>query len=197
VPDKSNGYEAIAEAFSRTRSPSIGPGVVRNWAKQLRPGASILDLGCGNGVPITATLIQDGFEVYGVDASATLVAQFRDRFPDVAVDCNPVEESVFFNRTFDAAIAWGLLFLLPAETQRALVGKVARVLNQGGHFLFTAPRQVCSWKDGMTGLLSVSLGQTEYERELAEHGLALVGNNEDEGGNYHYFATKNRLTARS
>jgi len=190
VSDKSSGYETIAEVFARTRSASIGSGVVRNWAKRLRPGATILDLGCGNGVPITETLIQDGFEVYGVDASATLVAQFRGRFPDVAVECNPVEESVFFDRTFDAAVAWGLVFLLPAGTQRALVGKVARVLNAGGHFLFTAPRQVCTWKDGLTGLLSISLGQTEYEGALAAHGLALVGNDEDEGGNYYYLATK-------
>lgn len=190
MSDKSSGYETIAEVFARTRSASIGPGVVRNWAKRLRAGAAILDLGCGNGVPITETLIQDGFEVYGVDASATLVAQFRGRFPDVAVECHPVEESVFFNRTFDAAVAWGLLFLLPAATQRALVGKVARVLNAGGHFLFTAPRQACTWKDGMTGLLSLSLGQTEYEGALEAHGLALVGNDEDEGGNYYYLATR-------
>lgn len=190
MADRSNGYEAIAEVYSRTRAASIGPGVVRNWAKRLCPGASILDLGCGNGIPVTEALIQEGFTVYGVDASATLVALCRARFPDVVVECNAVEDSTFFGRTFDAAIAWGLLFLLPVETQRAVTGKVARVLNQGGHFLFTAPRQVCSWKDAMTGLLSTSLGQTEYGRELAEHGLVLAGNDEDEGGNYYYFATK-------
>src|SRR4030095_2778727 len=35
VQDKSNGYEAIAEHFSRARTVSIGPRVVRAWAKAL------------------------------------------------------------------------------------------------------------------------------------------------------------------
>jgi hypothetical protein len=42
----------------------------------------------------------------------------------------------------------------------------------------------------MTGLPSISLGHDAYEQELAAHGLALVGDDEDEGGNYYYFAAK-------
>ena len=133
--DMSNGYEAIAEAFIRARTPSIGPDVVRKWTKWLQPGASILDIGCGYGVPISEALLQEGFKVYGVDASEALVAQFRERFPGVAVECSSVEESSFFNRTFDAVAAWGLMFIFPVDTQRRLIGKVARALNRPGHFL--------------------------------------------------------------
>jgi hypothetical protein len=161
VLDKSNGYEAIAEAFTRARRPSIGPATVRKWTKRLQPGASILDIGCGYGVPISEALLQEGFAVYGVDAS----------------------------ETFDAVVAWGLMFILSGDTQRSLIGKVARVLNRPGHLLFTAPRQACSWLDGMTGLPSISLGHDAYAHELAAHGLVLVGNDEDEGGNYYYLAT--------
>src|SRR6185436_502859 len=135
-------------------------------------------------------LLQEGLTVYGVDASETLVAKFREQFPNVNVECSPVEESLFFSRTFDAVLAWGLMFLLPADTQRSLIGKVARALNSQGQFLFTSPREVCSWMDGMTGLPSISLGHEVYEQELAAHGLALVGNDKDEGENYYYFATK-------
>lgn len=190
VQDKTNGYEAIAEAFTRSRTPSIGPKIVRKWATRLQPGSAILDIGCGYGVPISETLLQEGFVVYGVDASETLVAKFRERFPDAAVECNSVEASSFFNRTFDAVLAWGLMFLLSADTQRAVFGKVARALNRDGHFLFTSPREACSWMDGMTGLPSISLGHGMYEQELAAHGLVLVGNDKDEGDNYYYFATK-------
>jgi 2-polyprenyl-3-methyl-5-hydroxy-6-metoxy-1,4-benzoquinol methylase len=190
VQDKSNGYEALAEAFTQARTLSIGPSVVRQWATRLQPGASILDIGCGYGVPISETLLQEGFAVYGVDASETLVAKFRERFPGAAVECNSVEESSFFNRTFDAVLAWGLMFLLPASTQRNLIGKAARTLNRHGHFLFTSPKEACSWMDGMTGLPSISLGHEVYEQELAAHGLVLVGNDEDKGENYYYFATR-------
>jgi 2-polyprenyl-3-methyl-5-hydroxy-6-metoxy-1,4-benzoquinol methylase len=190
MSDESNGYEAIAEEFTRARTMSIGPKVVRQWAKSLQPGASILDLGCGFGVPISEPLIQDGFAVHGVDASKTLVSKFRERFPHVPVECSSVERSAFFNRTFDAVVAWGLMFLLPVETQCSLIAKVARTLNRNGRFLFTSPRQARSWMDGMTGLPSISLGHDTYVRELTAHGLALTGNDEDEGSNYYYFATK-------
>lgn len=185
----SNGYEAIAEAFSRARRTFIGPDVVRKWTKRLQPCASILEIGCGSGVPISEALLQEKFKVFGVDASETLVAQFQERFPEVPIECSSVEESSFFNRTFDAVVAWGLMFLLPADAQRNLIGKVARTLNRPGHFLFTAPRQSCSWQDGMTCLPSVSLGHDAYIQELTAHGLVCVGNDEDIGGNYYYFAT--------
>jgi len=95
-----------------------------------------------------------------------------------------------FSRTFDAVVAWGLIFILQAGAQQRLIGKVARTLNRQGHFLFTSPKQVCTWMDSMTDLPSISLGHEVYEQELGAHGLVLVGNDEDEGENYYYFATK-------
>ena len=190
MPDQSNGYERIAEAFMRARTPSIGPTVVRRWARTLPAGASILDLGCGSGVPISEALLEEGFAIYAVDASETLIAKFRERFPGVPVECSSVEKSLFFSRSFDAAVAWGLVFLLPPETQRSLIRKVARALNRGGQFLFTAPREAGTWTDGMTGLPSYSLGHEAYERELAAHHLRLVGTDVDEGDNHYYFAAK-------
>ena len=188
--DKSNGYEAIAEHFSRARTVSIGPRIVREWTKGLADGATILDLGCGYGIPISQTLLQDGFTVYGVDASPTLVSKFRKQFPNTPVECSPVEESAFFSRTFDAVIAWGLIFILPVESQRILIDKVARVLNPNGKFLFTATKEPVTWMDNLTDLPSISLGHEVYEQELAAHRLVLVGNDQDEGGNYYYFAIK-------
>lgn len=188
--DKSNGYEAIAEAFTRARTPSVGPRIVRKWGARLPPGAAVLDLGCGNGVPISEALLSDGFAVYGVDASQTLVAKFRARFPEAKIEWSSVEESPFFNRTFDGVVAWGLMFLLPAEVQRTVIGKVARALNHDGHFLFTSAKEAGSWTDAMTGLPSISLGQDAYEQGLSAHGLELIGNDLDEGDNYYYFATR-------
>lgn len=185
-----DGYEKIAEAFLQARRSSIGPTVVRKWAAGLQAGASILDLGCGSGVPISQALLQEGFVIYGVDASPTLIAKFRGRFPEVPLECSSVEDSLFFNRTFDAAVAWGLMFLLPLDTQRSVLGKVARVLNPNGQFLFTAPKEAGSWPDALTGLPSYSLGHEAYERQLAANGLRLFANDVDEGDNYYYFTVK-------
>jgi hypothetical protein len=55
--DPSNGYEAAAPEFIRRRQQSrIGVAMMRTWARSLPRGGSILDLGCGAGVPISARL---------------------------------------------------------------------------------------------------------------------------------------------
>lgn len=71
--DKSNGDEEVASVFiarrGRTNS-GIGASFVADWCQTLPSGATILDLGCGTGVPILQVLVERGFKVYGVDASS-------------------------------------------------------------------------------------------------------------------------------
>jgi 2-polyprenyl-3-methyl-5-hydroxy-6-metoxy-1,4-benzoquinol methylase len=100
--DRSNQYEAVAAEFIRRRDQSaVGAATVRSWTRLLPAGASILDLGCGHGVPISAALMEDGLIVYGVDASDSLTAEFRRRFPQTPVACEAAEDSSFFERTFE------------------------------------------------------------------------------------------------
>lgn len=193
TPDKSNGYEEIASIFISRRGQNVlgvGASVVADWSEILPTGARVLDLGCGTGVPITQTLIERGFDVYGVDASASMIAAFRARFPRIPVECSAVEDSNFFGRTFEGVVAWGLFFLLDAEDQRRLIAKVAAVLPTGGRLLFTAPSQSCSWTDAMTERISISLGHEVYRNALEAEGMLLIGTHRDEGENHYYFALK-------
>ena len=45
------------------------------------PGALAVDLGCGNG-GLTGKLIERGYRVVGVDASAPMLALAKERYPD-------------------------------------------------------------------------------------------------------------------
>lgn len=194
--DASNGYEAVAPEFMRRRELStIGVATVRMWARSLPRGGAVLDLGCGSGAPISTALSSAGFAVYGIDASASLTAAFRRRLPHAHVACEAIEDSRFFDRTFDGVIAVGLMFLLPSDAQRDLIRKVAGALNPDGRFLFTSPAQRCTWTDVLTGKQSRSLGAEEYKAAFSEAGLTLVGEHEDEGEN-HYYDTR-PLLARS
>src|SRR5687767_13416223 len=118
--DQSNGYEQVAKRFIERRGmdvDGVGASVVRRWSKGLSPGASVLDLGCGTGIPISKVLMDADMNIHGIDASPTMVETFRKNFPTTPVACEAVEDSLFFNRTFDVIIAWGLIFLLPERTQ--------------------------------------------------------------------------------
>ncbi|HEY6307118.1 MAG TPA: class I SAM-dependent methyltransferase [Candidatus Angelobacter sp.] len=190
VPDdKSNGYEQVAETFMQVRDTWIGPTTVRQWSRILPRGCAVLELGCGHGV-VSQALIDEGFEVYGIDASAKMIEAFRKRFPHAHAECSAVEDSEFFRRTFDGVVAWGLMFLLPPDVQVAVMPKIARALNAGGKLLFTAPRQECAWQDILTGWESFSLGDERYRKLLHTEGLALDGEEQDEGDNHYYLVSK-------
>lgn len=194
--DGSNGYEAVAALYIAGRGTrarvgdAIGAAVVRAWASAFPPGASVLDLGAGPGEPSTRILQEAGLETWAVDASAAMVAAFRERFPAVPIEHNTVDASSFFDRTYDGVLAWGLLFLFEPNAQALVIEKVARALKPKGRFLFTAPREPAEWLDGMTGRPSRSLGEDAYRRLLREAGLTWVADARDEGDNHYYVVEK-------
>ncbi len=189
--DHSNGYEAISGDFMSIRNDSaIGAATVRDWSRRLPHGGSVLDLGCGHGMPISKTLTEEGLSVHGIDASTSLMAAFRARFPNATAECNTVEDMRLPDHGFDGVVAWGLVFMLSPDNQALLVRKVAATLKPGGRFLFTAPGQDCEWRDSLTHQRSVSLGRERYRGLLEAEGLLLVSEIEDEGKNHYYSAQR-------
>ena len=200
--DHSNGYESVAAEFlmGRGRAPStaVGAKEVRDWTRTLPHGATVLDLGCGTGLPITRVLVDESLNVYGVDAAPSLVAAFRRNLPEVPVVCESVVESSFFNRKFEGVVAWGLIFLLQLQGQRHLIQSVSDILLPGGRFLFTSSRgtEPLVWNDGMTGLESRSLGSAEYRKLLSEVGLYVTREYEDVGENHYFDVVKGMSASR-
>ncbi len=189
--DRSNGWEAVAAEFVAARPRlAIGGASAKRWAASLPPGSSVLDLGCGSGEPIARAFADAGHEIFGVDASPTMIAAFRERFPRAVVACEAVETSTFFGRSFDAVVAWGLLFLLPEEEQRRFFPRVAAALRVGGWLFFTSPVQRCAWNDVSTGRASLSLGGEAYRELLRASGFDVVGEADDEGENHSYEAIR-------
>lgn len=159
-------------------------------ALALSPGSSVLDLGCGSGVPIARALVGAGDKVVGIDASPTMIAALRERFPGPGAACEPLKSSMFFGRAIEAVVAWGLLFLLRGEARRRFFPRVAAALRTGGRLFFTAPVERCSWKDLSTGRTSRSLGGEACRDLLRASGFELVGEEDDEGENHSFAAIR-------
>jgi SAM-dependent methyltransferase len=197
--DLSNGYESVSEEFlarrgnSRTRSIAIGVKEVRKWAKTLLRGSRVIDLGCGPGFPLTVVLVEEGLQVFGVDASPSFVAAFQRNLPGTPIVCESVLESRLFDQTFDAVLSIGLIFLLKAEEQHRLIRRFADTLVPGGRLLFTSSAKPAVWKDVMTGLESISLGDEEYRTLLGAAGISVAKEYEDVGENHYFDGFKGNL----
>jgi SAM-dependent methyltransferase len=190
MTDRSQGWDAVAAPFQRMRS-GAGATTVGTWARRcLRPGALVLDAGCGSGIPISAALLAAGMRLHAVDAAPSMIAAFRRNFPGVETACEAVEDSCFFDLKYDAIVAVGLLFLFDDAAQARLIARFGDALAPGGRLLFTAPVDPCSWPDSLTGRTSLSLGRDGYSRLLRKAGLSLVETLEDEGGSHYFHALR-------
>lgn len=194
----SNGYESVSTEFlarrgnSGTRFNAIGVKEVRKWAKTLPHGSSVIDLGCGPGFPITVVLVEEGLQVFGVDAAPSFVAAFQRNLPGTPIVCESVLESSFFDRTFGAVLSIGLIFLLKAEEQHRLIRRFADTLSPGGRLLFTSTAKPHVWNDCMTGLESISLGAEEYKKLLGAADILVAEEYEDVGENHYFDAFKGK-----
>ncbi len=187
--DPANGYDTLAAEFGRRRSGStIGAATVRRWAEGLPSGAEVLDVACGTGIPVSRSLVEAGCRLHAIDASPRMIGLFVENFPGVPALAEPIETSRCFDRRFDGVVAWGLLFLLPAERQPTVIARLGSVLRPGGRLLFTAPWQPGEWTDVLTRRPSYSLGREGYHAALAAAGLRLIGEHDDEGDNHYYDA---------
>jgi 2-polyprenyl-3-methyl-5-hydroxy-6-metoxy-1,4-benzoquinol methylase len=180
-------YEKYALEFLRRRDNSlVGVRTADRWARSLKPNSNVLEIGCGGGIPVTQTLVDAGLNLWAIDSSPTLVAAFRDRYPDIPVKCVSVLESDFFQRKYDAVISIGLIFLLNEEGQFKMLRRVSETLHPGGSFLFTAPVEVGEWADVVTGNKCITLGEDVYLGALRSSGFEEVKCYCDRGKNNYY-----------
>jgi cyclopropane fatty-acyl-phospholipid synthase-like methyltransferase len=97
----------------------------------LPPGASILDIGCGSGEPITRYFVEKGYDVTGADSSAALIAICKSRFPEqnwLVADMRKLS----LERHFDGILAWDSFFHLCPEDQGIMFPIFRRHAAPGG-----------------------------------------------------------------
>lgn len=103
----------------------------------LPPTPSVLDLGCGPGVPVLQMLLDRGARVVANDISAKQVALARARFPAATLVAGDMASAlVFAPETFHGAVSFYTLFHLPRAKLRAMLDKIHGWLKPGGVFVF-------------------------------------------------------------
>jgi len=138
------GYDTISRRYradtgmansERQESTADYRAWIGELGRRLGPGASVLDLGCGAGVPAAKLLADAGFAVTGVDISDVQIERARGLVPNATFvradmttwECEP--------GIFDAIVSLYALIHVPLQDQRELIPRLARWLTRGGYLL--------------------------------------------------------------
>src|ERR1700729_2492450 len=138
------GYDAISRAYRGDADPAEGSvagdasryaGWVSDLAVLLRPGARVVDLGCGAGIPATRELASHGLQVLGVDFSAVQLHRARRLVPAARFVTADIAGLHLRPASADAVVAFYSLIHVPLADQRALFPRIRGWLRPGGYLL--------------------------------------------------------------
>jgi trans-aconitate methyltransferase len=169
-------YQRHAVAWSRDRGDDL---IEKAWLDRflalLPQDPTVLDLGCGCGVPIARYLIEHRCRVTGVDAASAMIAMCAEGSPEgewLVADMR----TLALNRTFNGIIAWDSFFHLSQADQRRMFAIFKRHAAAGAALMFTsgpsAGEVVGSYRGGP--LYHASLDSAEYQTLLQDCGFDVV-----------------------
>ncbi|KIY65354.1 S-adenosyl-L-methionine-dependent methyltransferase [Cylindrobasidium torrendii FP15055 ss-10] len=140
-----SGYDKVAAQYlvwAGPRPTTTRSTFIEKLSSNLSPGARILELGCGAGVPSTQDLVRRGFSVTGVDISSAQITLAHEHVLPLAGKGQHVEFLVgdmaameFDVGSFAAVLAFYALFHLPMDEQPVMLEKMVSWIKPGGYLL--------------------------------------------------------------
>ena len=150
--------------------------------ERLPEDAAVLELGCGNGIPV-ARALAERFAVTGVDLSARHVEMARRNVPNATFLQGDMTTLDFAAERFDAVTAFYSIIHVPREEQPGLLRNIARWLRPSGLFVAAMGYQSTEG-DYEPDWLGVPMYFSHFDsptnqRLVAEAGLELLAANEE------------------
>ncbi len=176
------GYELASHAY-RGDTFALEGSRYEYWlgrfARRLAGGARVLDLGCGNGLPVALELSRR-FDVTGVDLSPVQIERARALVPGARFACADMTSAEFAPGSFDGVAAFYSIINVPLDEQPALIARIAGWLAPGGWLIATVGQEPWTgvetdWRGVRGASMYYSHGAAEHYRAwFAEAGLELV-----------------------
>ena len=122
-------YETNAENYAKQTLAADLSEINERFARHLRPGASILDVGCGAGRDLHAFRLR-GFSPVGLEPSAAL-AEIARSYTGCRVTVGRVEDMTYASE-FDGAWACASLLHLPRHRFPVAMKRIAAAVKTAG-----------------------------------------------------------------
>ncbi|MEP6641440.1 MAG: class I SAM-dependent methyltransferase [Gaiellales bacterium] len=170
------GYNQMASAFADWGARVEGDPRDRfltRFIELLPPSGSVLDLGCGAGVPSTKALART-FHVVGADISEAQITLARRNVPDAEFVRADLLDLDFPDASFDGVTAFYSISHIPREEHAQVFSLVRRWLRPRGVFLASlGVGDIRDWTGAWLGvpMFFSSHSADKNRRLLAEAGL--------------------------
>jgi SAM-dependent methyltransferase len=169
-------YEREAAGWARGRVQDLweAPALEATVAGRA-PGLSVLDLGCGAGMPIAGWYLARGDRVTGVDGAAAMVAEARRAVPAMEA-LHADMRGLDLRRRFDVILGFNSVFHLSPDDQRAMFQVFERHAARGARLLLTTgPAASETWgRVGASLVYHASLDPAEYRAQFGDHGFDVL-----------------------
>jgi SAM-dependent methyltransferase len=133
------GYNALSYHY---RSDEAADGQYAPWIAELKErlprAGSVLDLGCGCGIPVARSLTASGYQVTGVDISEVQIERARRLVPAGTFLLANATEVRFPPESFDVIVCLYALIHMPLAAQPPLLRQAASWLRPAGWLLVIA-----------------------------------------------------------
>ncbi|QLK25879.1 methyltransferase domain-containing protein [Natrinema zhouii] len=177
------GYDAVAETYAAERSEGgTEMDVLEAVLESLSDSPTVLDVGCGQGMPVLRR-VSDAGSAVGTDFSREQLALAAANAPAAAFVQGDMVTLPFSDGVFDAVIAFHSLIHIPLNDHRAVLDEFARVLRPGGRVLLSeAPGEWTGenpdWLETGVEMQWDMAGAAATRTQLREAGFAVVDERE-------------------
>lgn len=142
IPDPKDlvrrGYDAVSLRYDQAYGAETKyAALLDDLRRRIPAGGTVLDLGCGSGVPVARTLAAAGFRVTGVDISEVQIRRARERVPRAEFLHADITAVSFPAASCEAVVSFFALIHVPLAEQPPLLRKIAGWLRPGGCFVAT------------------------------------------------------------
>jgi SAM-dependent methyltransferase len=152
------GYNAIADKYLDwvQNRPTLHEEKLDQILKYLDARSEVLELGCGAGLPVTASLTHHVAKVVANDYSEKQISLAKLNAPKAEFIHGDMTRLEFRPEAFNAVLAFYSFFHLPRESHEAMIGKCYNWLKEDGLLLFTYSAHA------EEGIFPVFLGEQSY-----------------------------------
>ena len=151
------GYNVIARKYYQDRDLFNNKDQIDDFVKHLPENSVVLDIGCGGGVPVLKTMVENGFTAKGIDFSRGMLELAKKNVPEAEFILGDVMKTDFDPSSFDGIISTYAIIHIHRSYHPALYQKIFSWLKSGG-------------------VMMVSIARTDWEEVHDYYGVQMAWN---------------------